>query len=56
MRPSGSFAKPKRNRRRLAMRILDAHLALLDTHHPPRGIPQLENITLQTLNREVFIH
>src|SRR5882724_6710179 len=38
------------------MRILHAHLSLLDAQHSPRSISKLEDIPLQTLNRKVFIH
>ena len=37
------------------MRILDAHLALLDSQHSPRRVAQLKDVALQTFNREVFV-
>ena len=38
------------------MGIFNAHLALLDAQHAPGSVSQLKDVTLQTLNREVFIY
>ena len=55
MRARRRFAQPEGNRRRLTVRILNAHLALLDSQHAPRSVSQLKDVALQTLDREVFI-
>src|ERR1051325_2507198 len=54
MRPRRRFTQPERNRWRLPVRILNPHLALLDSQHTPRSVSQLKDVTLQTLDREVF--
>src|SRR3954447_1729260 len=37
------------------MRILDAHLTLLDSQNTPRRVSELKDVALQTLDRKVFI-
>src|ERR1051326_4873340 len=55
MRARGRLAEPERNRRWLAMRILDSYLALLDSQHTPRRVSELKDVALQTLDRKVFV-
>src|SRR5215213_3900443 len=38
------------------MRILNAHLALLDSEHTPRRVSELKDIALQALDRKVFVN
>src|SRR5215213_1208253 len=56
MRARWRFTEPERNRRRLAVGILDSHLALLHSQHTPRGVSELKDVALQTLDCKVFIH
>src|SRR5262249_31687004 len=49
------FAEPKRNRRRLALGILDPDLAGLDSEDPPRRVPELKYVALQAFDGEVLI-
>src|SRR5829696_246821 len=56
MRSRRRFTQPERNRRRLSMRILNAHFALLHSEHTPRRVSQLKDVALQTLDSEVFVH
>ena len=56
MRARRRFAQPKGNRRRLSGRIFNPYLALLNSQNPPGSISQLKDVTLQTLNREVFVN
>src|ERR1041385_3924144 len=56
MRARRRLTEPERNRRRLALRILDSHFALLDAQHTPRRVSKLKDVALQTLNRKIFVH
>ena len=49
------FAEPERNRRRLALRILDAHAARLDAPDPVRGVAELEHVAGEALDGEVLV-
>src|ERR1043166_7835447 len=50
------FTQPERNRWRLSVCVLNTHLTLFDSEHTPRCVSQLKDVTLQTLNREVFVY
>src|SRR6185312_6149636 len=52
----GRFAEPERNGWRLAVRILDPDDAALHAQDPVGRIPELEDVALQTLDREILIH
>ena len=49
------LAEPERNRRRLALRILDAHAARLDAQDPIRRVAELEDVAGEALDREVLV-
>src|SRR5215213_509487 len=51
-----SFTQPERNAGGLAVRICDAHRALLHAKNSPGGISQLKDVALKTLDREVLVH
>ena len=52
---AGAFAQPERHRRRLALRIGDAHDTAADAQDAPRRVAELENVARQRLDREVFV-
>src|SRR5688572_20498417 len=56
MCPRRSFTQPERNRWRLSVCILNPHFTLLDSEHAPGSISELKDVTLQTLDREVFVN
>ena len=49
------LAQPERNRRRLAVRILDAHAARLDAPDPVRRVAELEDVAGEALDGEVLV-
>ncbi len=49
------FAKPERNRRRLAVRVRDVDLALLDFLNAIARVAELEHVAGQALEREVLV-
>src|SRR5438094_223525 len=49
------FAEPEGNRRRLAMRILDADAARLDAQDAIRGVAQLEDVAGEALDGKVLV-
>ncbi len=49
------LAEPERNRRRRALRILDAHASALDAQDAIRHVAELENITGDAFDREVLV-
>ena len=51
----GCLAQPERDRRRLAVSIVDPHPTGFDTQNAIRGVPQLENVPSEALHREVFV-
>ena len=51
----GRFAVPERNRRRRAVRVLDAHDARLDAPDPPRRRAEQEDVAGHALDGEVFV-
>ena len=54
-RACGRLTHPERNRRGLALGVVDEHAAGLDTADPPRGIAELKDVTGRALDREVFV-
>ncbi len=48
-------AEPERDRRRLALRVDDPHLARLDLPDQVGGVAQLEDVARHALDREVFV-
>src|SRR6185295_8916062 len=52
----GCLSQPEWNRRRLTMSVFNSNFTLLDSHHAPGSVPELEDVPLQTLNREIFIN
>ena len=53
--PPRCFSEPERNGGRLAMRILDAHLAGLDAQDPIRSVAKLEDVAGQTFDGKVLV-
>src|SRR3954447_3326224 len=53
---AGRFAKPERNGRRHAVRILDAHDATLDPLDAIAPVAELEDIAGDALDREILIY
>src|SRR6185436_5231252 len=49
------FAKPERNRRRLAVRVRDVNLALLDFLDAIARVAELKDVAGQALEREVLV-
>ncbi len=49
------LAEPERDRRRLAVRVLDEHLARLDAADLPRGVAELEDVARGAVDREVLV-
>src|ERR1700730_12283690 len=50
------FAKPEWNRRRHAVRILDAHNPALDALDPVALVAELEDVAGEALHCEILIH
>jgi len=55
-RSRGRFAQPEWDRRWLSMSIFDANFALFDAQNSPRSVPELKNISLQTLDCKIFVY
>jgi hypothetical protein len=55
-RPSGRFAEPEGNRRRLAVGVGDTNAAVFDSYDFPRGVAKLKDVALQALYRPIFVH
>src|SRR5580700_3500924 len=53
---AGRLAKPERNRRRHAMRVLDAHDAALDALDAVAPVSELEDVAGEALDREILVH
>ena len=53
---SGRFAEPERNRRRHAVRVLDAHDAALDALDLVAPVAELEDVAGKAFDREILIH
>src|SRR5262245_58587045 len=53
---SRRLAKPEWNSRRLAVRVLDAHHASLNADDLISGVAELEDVALEALDGEVFVH
>ena len=54
-RAAGRFAAPERNRRRGAVRVLDAHAPGLDAPDAPRRRAEQEHVAGQALDREILV-
>src|SRR6476620_10083346 len=53
--PRWRLAEPKRNRRRLALRILYAHDAALHANDAIGSIAKLEDVALEALHGEILV-
>ena len=49
------LAEPERDRRRLALRVLDTHRAALHAHDAIGGVAELEDVALDALDGEVLV-
>ena len=49
------LAEPERHRRRLALRVGDAHHAVADAQDAPRGVAELEHVARQRFDGEVLV-
>src|SRR6185503_15536853 len=52
---AGRFPEPERDARRLAPGVFDADLARVDAQDLPRRIAELENISREAFDSEVFV-
>ena len=53
--PAGALPQPEGDRRRLTLRVGDAHGARLDPEDPPRRVPELEDVAAVRLDRPVLV-